>query len=53
MKLAYAFAFQEEFPPIPFLWKRVPNEIGALLLPSWNKLANDISGVPQTDEYIN
>ena len=46
MKLAYAFAFQEQFPPIPFLWKPVPNEIGALLLPSWNKLASAISGVP-------
>ena len=46
MKLAYAFAFQEQYPPIPFLWKPVPNEIGALLLPSWNKLASEISGVP-------
>jgi len=52
MKIAYAFAFQEEMPPIPFLWKPVPNEMGALLLPSWNKLADHISGVPQLDEHM-
>jgi len=46
MKLGYAFAFQEQFPQIPFLWKPVPNEIGALLLPTWNKLASAVSGVP-------
>jgi len=46
MKIGYSFAFQEEMPPIPFLWKPIPNEIGGLLLPAWNKLASDISGVP-------
>jgi len=40
-------------PPIPFLWKRVPNEIAALLLPSWNKLATEISGRPVLDDYVN
>jgi len=53
MKIAYAFAFQEEMVKLPFLWKPVPNEIGALLLPTWNKLASDLSGVPQLDEYVN
>ena len=53
MKIAYAFAFQEEFPPIPLLWGKVPNTIGALLLPTWNKLASEISGVPQLDDFIN
>jgi len=52
MKIGYAFAFQEEMPPIPFLWKRIPNEIGGLLLPAWNKLASDISGVPQLDDNV-
>lgn len=46
MKIGFSFAFQEEFPPIPFLWGRIPNEIGALILPAWNKLSSDISGVP-------
>lgn len=45
MKIGYIFAFKEEFPPIPFLLKRIPNEIAALLLPSLNKLADDISRV--------
>jgi hypothetical protein len=38
---------------IPFLWKPVPNEIGALILPSFNKLADEISGIAQLDEYVN
>ena len=46
MKIVYAFAFQEEMPPIPFLWKRIPNEMGAMFLPSWNKLASHIGGFP-------
>lgn len=29
------------------------NELGALILPSWNKLSSYISGVPQTDDYVN
>ena len=53
MKLLYAFSFQEQIIPISLLMKPLPNEIGAILLPSWNKLASDISGVPQLDEYIN
>ena len=35
------------------MWKSVPNEIGALLLPLYNKISSDISGFPQLDDYIN
>jgi len=52
MKIVFVFCFQEEMPPIPFLWKPLSNNIAALILPTWNKIADHISGTPQLDEWV-
>ena len=55
MKLGMAFLFQEQTikAVTSYVKKPLVNELGALFLPSWNKIANHISGVPQTDDYVN
>ena len=52
MKIGYAFLWQEFFIPLPELYKTIPNEIGAALMPHWNAYSTQISGFAQTDEDV-
>ena len=53
MKIIYAFQWQEFFFPRPFMYTAVPHFFGAWTLPMFNFKASLISGIPQTDKYMN
>ena len=53
MKVIYAFAFQEQFFPLPMLYHFIPMEIAAHFMPVWNRVANWLNDFAQTDSDFN
>lgn len=53
IKIGWAFIWQEDFIPLPFLYNEITLPIGAAITPVINELSARISQVPQTDENVN
>ena len=54
MKAAWAFTFVESIFPLPSIFKHtLTMDVAAFLMPVYNRLANDLSGFPQTDSDFN
>ena len=52
MKIMFAFLFQEQFLSFPILKKHLVIELGGLIMPNWNHLANYVTGFAETDAAV-
>ena len=53
IKIGWAFVWQEDFVPLPFLYNEFALPIGAKLTPDINDYSARISKFPQTDKNVN